>query len=165
MPRKKKTPDAEPSLADVTAETLYPQIRDVLLTHVRAAEKPWSKRSQAEQQDTIDAIEKATQHLIRLTCHAVTARGFGQIPVTLGDLAVKKKHINGKFVCRLEEENLVSLASYQDAAAVLVLCDPEEFFIDADPPEADPDQPELPTGEEDPDHDPETGEILEEEGA
>jgi len=161
-PRKKKTTDAEQSFADVTADTLYSEIRDALLTHVRAAEKPWSKRPAREQQDTIDATNNLAKHLIRLTCHAVTARGFGQIPVTLGDLAVKKKHINGKFVCRLDEENFVNLAAYQDAVVVLVLCDPEEFFIDPNPPEADPDQMDMVA---DPPHDKETGEVLESEEA
>lgn len=149
---------------DLQAETLRGDVRDVLLTHVRSMETPWSKLSEYKQQDIIRAIEKCAQKVVRDSVKIVAGQGFPQMVVSTGKWAVKdgiKLEVNAPF----SVENVTRLGEHGTGSAILVLCEAGEFFGERQEVRADPDQPSLDMegdedGDEDGDPAGESGEVV-----
>lgn len=134
---------------DLAEETLSGDLRDAMLTHVRSMETPWSKLSQRDQEDRIDAIERGCSDLVRRAVNIVARRGFDTIPVKIADFTVKGGAIKGKFEAIVTEPNVVALSDHQGHSAVIVLTDASDFIGESAPATADPDEPALPLDEED----------------
>lgn len=136
---------------DLQAETLSGDIRDVLLTHIRSMETPWSKLSEAQQADKIYACEKAGRDLVRRAVNLVSDRGFAHLQVQLQDWTVKDG-IKLKVGAAASVEAITKLAEHQSQSAVLVFASTSDFLNARTEVQADPDQPDL-------EFDPDTGEI------
>lgn len=124
-------------------ETLSGDVRDTLLTHVRSMETPWSKLSQRDQEDKIDAIDRLAETVVRRAVSIIARRGFDLISVKIADFSVKGGAIKGKFEAIVSEPNVVALADHQSASAVLVLTDAADFIGERAAAKADPDQPAM----------------------
>lgn len=129
-------------------ETLTGDVRDVLLTHIRTMQDPWSKMSEDAQQDKIDAIEACAEDIVRRAVAIITRRGFEVIHVNIADFTVKGGEVKGKFGALVSEQNVVSLSDHQGKSALIVLTDYSDFFGEKAPAVADADQPDLPIGDE-----------------
>lgn len=129
-------------------ETLTGDVRDVLLTHVRSMQDPWSKMSEEAQQDKIDAIEACAEDVVRRAVAIISRRGFEVIQVNIADFTVKGGEVKGKFGALVSEQNVVSLSDHQGKSALIVLTDYSDFFGEKAPAVADADQPDLPIGDE-----------------
>lgn len=129
-------------------ETLTGDLRDVLLTHVRSMEDPWSKLSEEAQQDKIDAIELCAEDIVRRAVSIIARRGFDVISVSVSDFTVKGGEIKGKFGALVSEQNVVSLSDHQGKSALIVLTDHSDFFGESQPAKAEPDEPQLPIGDD-----------------
>lgn len=129
-------------------ETLTGDLRDVLLTHVRSMEDPWSKLSEEAQQDKIDAIELCAEDIVRRAVSIIARRGFDVIHVNIADFTVKGGEVKGKFGALVSEQNVVSLSDHQGKSALIVLTDHSDFFGESQPAKAEPDEPQLPIGDE-----------------
>lgn len=138
--------DAAAALAE---ETLTGDLRDVLLTHVRSMEDPWSKLSEQKQQDKIYAIERAAEDVVRRAVAIIAKRGFDTLPISVADFTVKGGEIKGKFGALVSEQNVVSLSDHQGKAALIVLTDAADFFGERAEAKADPDEPGLPIEDSD----------------
>lgn len=151
MSKRKKTAEAPKTpieaAAEYAAETLTGDLRNSLLTHVRAMETPWSKMSERDQGDKIDAIERMAEDVVRRAVGIIATRGFEVIHVKIADYTVKGGAIKGKFEAIVSEVNVVSLADHQSKTALIVLADVEDFFGESAAAKPDPDEPELPVGE------------------
>lgn len=134
---------------ELKIETLSGDIRDALLTHVRAMEDPWSKLPEARQQDKIDAIAKMADDLVRRAVGMVAASGFDTLHIIIKDFAVKGGAVKGKFETSAISGNLIALADHENTRAVIVLADPGEYMGETAPARPDPEEPELPIGEPD----------------
>lgn len=126
------------------AETLSGDVRDVVLTHIKALKKPWAKMSEADQVGTIDAIERMAEDIVRRAVSIIARRGFDCIPIKIADFTVKGGAIKGKFEAIVTESNVVSLADHQAHSAVMVLTDMSDFMGEKGEAKADPDEPNLP---------------------
>lgn len=129
-------------------ETLTGDLRDVLLTHVRSMEDPWSKLSEEAQQDKIDAIELCAEDIVRRAVSIIARRGFDVIHVNIADFTVKGGEVKGKFGALVSEQNVVSLSDHQGKSALIVLTDHSDFFGESQTAKAEPDEPQLPIGDE-----------------
>lgn len=129
-------------------ETLTGDVRDVLLTHIRTMQDPWSKMSEDAQQDKIDAIEACAEDVVRRAVAIISRRGFEVIHVNIADFTVKCGEVKGKFGALVSEQNVVSLSDHQGKSALIVLTDYSDFFGEKAPAVADADQPDLPIGDE-----------------
>ena len=131
--------------ARLAAETLSGDLRDVLLTHIRSMETPWSKLSEREQQNRIHAIEKAAETMVRGAVRVVANHGFPHMIVQTGKWNVGDG-VELKVSGQSTVENITKLAEHGMGAAVLVLCEVGEFFGQRSAAEADPDQPAMDLG-------------------
>lgn len=131
------TTQAQP--IDLLTDTLTGDIRDVLLTHVRSMEDPWSKLSERKQADKIDAIQRCAESLVRRTVQLIAHQGFPHVSVTTGKWAVGEL-IDLKVGASASVENITKLAEHGLGAAVLVLVEPGVFFGQRQAAQADPDQ-------------------------
>ncbi len=139
---------------ELQAETLSGDIRDMLLTHIRSMETPWSKLSERQQQDKIDAAAAAGRDLVRNAVKLVAHRGFAHMPITLKDWTVKDG-IQLKVTALDTVEEITKLAEHKSGSALIVFASSSAFLNARSEPEPDPDEPEMK-------FDPETGEVEQE---
>lgn len=136
---------------DLQAETLSGDIRDMLLTHIRSMETPWSKLSEDQQRDRIEACATAGRDLVRKSVKLVAHRGFAHMPITLKDWTVKDG-IQLKVAAADTVEEITKLAEHRSGHALIVFASSSAFLGARSEPEPEPDQPEI-------EFDPETGEV------
>lgn len=122
------------------ADTLTGDIRDVLLTHIRSMETPWSKLSEFQQGDKIRAISKCAEDLVRRSITIVASQDFPRLEVKPGKWSVKEGHIDLALSTMGSVENIMKLAEHHEGRALLVLVDPGEFFGERRAARAEPDQ-------------------------
>lgn len=130
-------------ISEVHEDTLVCDVRDMLLTHIRSMETPWSKLSQRDQEYKIDACENAAKFLVSQTVMLLVKQDFPNLLVSVGkftvDKAVKIEAISASSV-----DNINKLAQHGKGAAMLILADPQEYFGTVEEAKADADEPELP---------------------
>lgn len=147
-----------------TAENLIGQLADYLIEDARTEREPWSKLAQHEQEAIIVEQGRRARFLIADIVKAIANKGLNYMETTieggsfkLGDGAIKLK-----VVVDFTPEHAEWLAE-GSIKGVLVLASLKEFEGRASI-ESEPDQaPLLGDGDDDPPHDPDTGEILDEE--
>lgn len=133
---------------EFAAETLTGDVRDVLLTHVRSMETPWSKLPEWDQRDRIRAIEKCAEDLVRRSVHVIAHKGHPHLVVSTGKWSVGEL-IDLKVGAASSVENITKLAEHGIGSAILVLIEPGEFFGQREEAKADPDQPVMDLGGDD----------------
>lgn len=130
------------------AETMSGDLRDALLTHVRSMETPWSKLSERQQADKIDAINRACESLTRKAVNLVANQGFQHVGIRLG-----KWSVNGEVTLQVTgagtADNIKKLADHGPGEAMLVLTEVGEYLGQRQAAKAEPDQPGLPIDGED----------------
>ena len=143
-------------------DTLVGDVRDLMLSRIRQMRKPWQQMSEAEQRDTAEGIASGARHLVRKTVRLLSTYEWPHCVVTLGEVKIKgEKGIEAKIGAANVEENRNVLGDYVGQFAMLVMVDSETFMGTRGEVQIDPDQPELPGGDE-PDPEPEeSGEAVE----
>lgn len=147
----KKQKDNEPEAAAEEdaikafgAETLFGDVRDVILSQVRTMEDPWSKLSEDAQMARIDNAARTAEFVVRQAVGLVAKAGFPHMPVLVKDFTVKGGLVKGKFETGVNDSSVLLLSENQEARAVLVLADPDRFMGEAAAAKPDADAPELP---------------------
>lgn len=129
--------------APLDAATLSGDIRDVLLSHMRAMNVPWAMLSEDEQRDKIEAVTRCAETLVRRTVLTLATADFPAIAVSLG--AIKfDKGIEVKFACAPTIENITRLALHGHGTAVLVLAEAADYFGERAAARPQKNQPDLP---------------------
>ncbi|MBK3406269.1 hypothetical protein H0176_23640 [Methylorubrum populi] len=119
----------------------------------------WVKMSEREQRDVINSTARIASDLVREAVKLVAHRDFPHMIVSLGKWTVKegiKLEVSGSD----SVEEITKLASNGGKQAILVFASVSGFMGSRGEPQADKDEPELPIDGEQPAHDPDTGEIL-----
>ena len=124
-----------------SSETLRGDIRDVLLTHIRLMEAPWSKLSEQQQRDKIEAIDKAARTVVRGAVNLVAQQGFPSLDVRISN---KGKYGDGgiEMACSaaFNSVNVTKIAEYGNGSAILVFAEPGEYFGERRAARPEPDQ-------------------------
>lgn len=153
-PKKKKdsvvpTPDGfddeiAQQTAAVAAETLTGDLRDFVLDRLRHEQdkRPWDKRSEAEQRDTVHRVEAAVREIVAKAIEILAAGGRRTIRATLDQVTVKDG-IVGKLVMMKSDPLRHQLFDSVGNAVLIVVADPEEFTGERAEVKIAPDQGDL----------------------
>jgi len=138
------TEPATPDVADLALETLTGDIRDALLTHIRAMYEPWQKLSETKQQDKIYACTQMSVDLVRRAAQIIAGKGFESVMVSVGKITVTDKgQIKSEIACSSQTANVVHLMERQNRPSLLILVDPDDYSGERAVAKPDPDQPDL----------------------
>lgn len=152
--------DDEPGLTNLQLETLSGDLRDAMLMQFRDVNCAWTAMSEDKQRDVANAMQLAAGELVRSAVRLLSKHEFPRCIVQLGEIKIvggDKSRIEGKVIATNISENREVLGDHVNTMVELVCVDSSEFMGERAPAEIDPDQPELPTGDEA--DDPETGTI------
>lgn len=141
------------------AETLRGDVQNKIMDDVVRRMPGWVKMSEREQRDVINSTARIASDLVREAVKLVAHRDFPHMIVSLGKWTVKegiKLEVSGSD----SVEEITKLASNGGKQAILVFASVSGFMGSRGEPQADKDEPELPIDGEQPAHDPDTGEIL-----
>lgn len=141
--------DAAPA-ANIELETLYGDVRDAMLTRFRTMPKPWEQMTEAEQLDAVNGISMTAGHLVREAVRLLTNYEWPRAVVKLHEIKIAggDKGIEAKVSAQNIEVNRTVLGENVGALCVLLMVDSDTFMGSRGPVEIEPDQPELPVGEE-----------------
>lgn len=156
MPRPKKQKDSvvpgpedfdeaiEQQTQKVAMETLTGDVRDFILDRLRHEQdkRPWDKRSEAEQRDTVHRVETAVREIVTRAIEILAAGGRRTIKATLDQVTVKDG-IVGKLVMMKSDPLRHRLFDSVGDSVLLVVADPEEFTGEREEVRITPDQGDL----------------------
>lgn len=135
-------------IPEFATETLSGDLRDVMLTHIRSMETPWSKLSENDQTDKIYAIQNATADIVRRAVGMIAANGHEVIEVKIEKFTVKET-IKMETIANVTSLNIERLAENRGRAAILTFVSAADFIGERSSATADPDQPGLPIDDTD----------------
>lgn len=141
------------------AETLRGDVQNRIMDDVVRPMPGWVKMSEREQREVINTAGRIASDMVREAVKLVAHRDFPHMIVSLGKWTVKegiKLEVSGSD----SVEEITKLASNGGKQAILVFASVSGFMGSRGEPQADKDEPELPIDGEQPAHDPDTGEIL-----
>lgn len=138
-------------ITDLQIDTLSGDIRDALLMRVRTMKRPWSMMTEAEQTDVANGLDLTARDLIARAVRLLSSWEFPRAVVRLQDVKIvggEKAGITAKVECANISEYRDVLGEHAGQMMVLVAVDSDNFKGERAPAKIDPDQPSLPTGEE-----------------
>lgn len=131
------------SLEEMTAETLSGDLRDVMLTHIRSMQTPWSKMAENAQADKIFAVTNACETIVRRAVAIIATRGADPVFGKITKFTVKDE-IKAELVVSSSAANIELVAENITQPAIIIFASPEYYMGEKAPAAADPDQPALP---------------------
>ena len=143
--------EEDSALTDLQLDTLSGDIRDAMLMQFRDVNTAWTAMSEDKQRDVASAMELAANDIIRKTVRLLTKHDFPRCVVQLGEIKIvggDKSRIEGKIVAGNISENREVLGDHVNTHVQLVCIDSDTFMGERAPADVDPDQPELPVGDE-----------------
>lgn len=138
----------EKSLEEITAGTLSGDLRDVMLTHIRSMEDPWSKLSESKQQDKIYAVQNACEEIVRRAVRIIAADQRDVIDVKVDKFTVKDT-IKMEVAANVTTPNIEHLAENRGRSAILMFVTAADYIGQKAEAKGEPDQPALPIDDED----------------
>lgn len=141
------------------AETLRGDVRDKFMDDVVRRMPGWTQMREHEQRAIISTVNSISCHVIRQVAEVIAHRGFVHMQVSTGEFTVKDG-IKMKVGASYNVENVTKLAEHGGGEAILIFADLGDFFGQRAEAPFDKDEPELPIDGDQPAHDPETGEVL-----
>lgn len=137
----------ENTAEDLAAETLSGDLRDVMLTHIRSMETPWSKMSEKAQSDKIYAITNATETIVRRAVSIIAAQGNEPMFGRIAKFTVKDE-IKAELVASSSVANIEKVAENIGQPAIIIFANPDQFVGQKSEAKPDKDQPDLPIEDE-----------------
>lgn len=134
---------SDKSLEDITAETLSGDLRDVMLTHIRSMQTPWSKLSEQAQADKIYAVSNACETIVKRTVAILAERRFESVHCSVTKFTVKDL-IKAEISAVSSSFNIEKMAEAVGEPALLVFADASAYLGEKAPAKPDKDQPDLP---------------------
>lgn len=141
-------PEEVKPVEELTAETLSGDLRDVMLTHIRSMETPWSKMSETAQSDKIYAISNATATIVRRAVAMIAAQGQEPMFGRIAKFTVKDE-IKAELVAPSSVGNIEMIAENIGQPAIIIFANPDQFIGERAAAKPDKDQPDLPIDDED----------------
>jgi hypothetical protein len=151
----------EKSTEDLAAETLSGDLRDVMLTHIRSMQTPWSKMSEQAQADKIYAITNATETIVRRAVAIIASHGSEPVFGRIAKFTVKDE-IKAELVASSSVANIEKIAESIGQPAIIIFANPDQFIGQKAEAKPDKDQPEIPFDDEEEEPADEDGEAVNE---
>jgi phosphoribosylformylglycinamidine (FGAM) synthase-like enzyme len=136
--------DATLEACELAAETLTGDIRDFILQRLRHEQdkRPWDKRSEAEQRDTIHAVETSVREHVTRAVEIIAAGGLKTIKATLSQVTIKDG-IKGQLEVSKFDEQRHRLTDAVGSTVLIVVADTDQFSGEREPVAVNPDQGDL----------------------
>lgn len=152
MPKEKPSESGSGTEVDdeainIAADTLRGDVRDSLLSWLKATPRPWSQLSEAEQKDQALAADSFSARLVRQVCQIVAANERPCIVATLVEYK-EKDGVEAKLKLPSKGEVVAALHEACGREVLIVTSGAEEFMGESAPAEIRSDQPGLGIGDE-----------------
>lgn len=128
-------------------DTLVGDLRDIILSRLRAMPKPWTVMSEAEQQDMIYGVENAARTLVNDAVNLIASNGNPCVRAMV-EQAVFKDGLKVVLSASKHDERRHELADAVGASVLVVITDAAKYGGEQSPARPDPDQPDM-IGEDD----------------
>lgn len=132
---KATTHDDSEQLFDTN--TLRGDIRDVVLTELKQAVKPWQQMNEDEQEHVIHRAGDIADSLVRRAVDIIAARGLDCLAITVGKFQVDAAEIKGTFEAYADDANLLAIRHLAGRRAMFVLSDPAAYLGERKPAETE----------------------------
>jgi len=140
-------PERDDPVPELAADTLRGDVRDSLLSWLKATPRPWSQMSEAEQKDQARAADSFSASLVREVCQIIAANERPCIVATLTEYK-EKDGVEAKLKLPSKGEVVAALHEACGREVLIVTSGAEEYMGEAAPAEIRPDQPGLGIGDE-----------------
>lgn len=132
--------------SDFDTGTALGDMRDCILDLFKHRPKVWSAMSAGEQQDTVRAVEKLGQQILRKVVLVIAQEESESIQATfLGQFTVKGEAIEAKIkIEHVDSDTLLQAYGLAGHKVVIVSADDKRFSSQRRDAPIDPDQPEIP---------------------
>lgn len=145
-------PEDLPELeVDVETETLAGDLRDAMLTRYKQMPATWSQMTQEQQNMLAEGAAYDARRLVEEAVKAVTSYEFPRAVGRIAKMVVipgDKARIECPVHFQLIPENLAVLGTEVGSMVAVIMVDSAAFKGERAPVETDPDQPDLPMGED-----------------
>ena len=125
------------------SKTLSGDIRDMILSHIRAMTVPWAMLNEQEQGDKIYAASQAGEQLVRTCLQVIAKNKLPSVSVSIGAYKVDKT-LEIKVTAPPNVSNITLLAEHGNGGAMLILAEASDYFGERAPAKPKKDQPDLP---------------------
>ena len=126
---------------------VFASLRDVVLQEVKAAGKSWQEMSQNEQELVIFRVDQSCKAIVGAAVRAMTAHEFPIVDGTIAQVTVKDG-IKAVIDIPRSSANRFDLFDAVGDSVRVVIADPRDFMAAEGQETSDPDDPELPMGQE-----------------
>lgn len=126
---------------EIAIETLTGDLRDFILDRLKHEQnkQPWHMRSEAEQRDTVHAVEAATRSVVTRAIEMIATRGLRTMKATLEQVVVKDG-IKAVLIMSKHDAGRYQLMDAAGAKVLISVADPDEFTGERAPVAINPDQ-------------------------
>lgn len=128
---------------ELILETVLGEYMSLLIEPLKAVTKPWDKISERDQNTIISNAQSAAKDKLLQMVKLVASAEHVSLKTSLSDISIKPKAIQAKAEFYLNDPKKHDLFEFANKQAILVLVDPEDYFVGEGKPEADKDQPAL----------------------
>lgn len=137
----------------MAAGIVHADLRDAVLTELKAAGESWQQMSEFKQEEVIFRIDNRMRALVRKVIRAIVSHDFPLVSGTLDQITVKDEI---KVVVKIPKGSADRFDLFDSVSSVigLIMADPGDFAAVEGRVRSDPDQPDLPlntAGDGDPD--------------
>lgn len=136
--------------AEFESGTAFGDLRDTVLEIVKHRPKLWSAMDQSEQRDLIRFVEAAAKRILAKVVQVVAEQGVDSIDATLtSQFAVKGETLEAKVkVDHIDNDVLADVFKLAGHRIVIISADDKAFSGARKPQDGEPDQPEIPFGDD-----------------
>jgi hypothetical protein len=135
--------EVELPIGELAADTLRGDIRDAMLSWLKAQRKPWGEMAEHEQRGVVSAVESAADNLVRQACLQIASKERPFIRATLVEYG-EKEGIQAKLKLASTGEVVSFLHESVGRHVLIINSGIDEFSEERAPAAVDPDQPSLP---------------------
>jgi DNA segregation ATPase FtsK/SpoIIIE-like protein len=151
LDQKQEVEQEDLALSEMEIETLAGDIRDAMLMRIRDIKRPWTMLTEEEQTDLANGMEMAARDMTRAAVRLLTAWEWPRVVVDLGEVKIiggDKARIEAKVVAPNYDAYRNVLGEHAGQTVMLIAVDSETFMGEKEPVQIDPNQPDLPVGED-----------------
>jgi hypothetical protein len=133
----------------IAAGTMTGDLRDRILERLKDwAEKPWSKRAAADQRIIAQQVDAMVRDSVREMVELIAAKGATPVRGQLMKIATAKGMLQLQVDVARTEDGRHDLIDGVGSTILLITADALQYFGERNPPDIQPDQPELLTAAE-----------------
>lgn len=129
--------------SDMIVEIMVGEYMELTTKTIARMSKPWSALTEDVQKSMLNSLQQQAIEAIAKMVRLTASIDHDVLQANLVDAKVGKKEITAKIELSLTDPKREEFFRYANRQVMIVLADPEDYIVDGEIPEADPDQPSL----------------------